>query len=201
MPAEYPLLGIVRHRMEVDGAGVTTLVAGAGCPLRCRYCINRDVLQKAPKPVTPAQLYARVKIDDLYFRATGGGITFGGGEALLHMDFYEAFRPLCPDWKLCAETCLHVPKEAVVRAAKIFDSFIVDIKSTDPEIYKRYTGADLSPALENLVWLFQHFDPEKVTVRVPLIPDFNTVEQQQESVNTVKALGAVRIDAFQYLVR
>ena len=74
--------------MCIDGAGVSTLIAGAGCPLHCRWCINRELLQSAPnKPVTAQELLERVKIDDLSFRATGGGVTFGGGEPLLHAAF------------------------------------------------------------------------------------------------------------------
>ena len=200
MPAEYPLLAIVRHRMEVDGDGVTTLVAGAGYPLSCRYCLNREVLQKHPTFVTPQALYDRVKIDDLYFRATHGGVTFGGGESLLHIDFIREFRALCPDWQLCAETSLHVPRETVAKASGLFDSFIVDIKASDPDIYQAYTGGTASIAWENLKWLLSHFAPDKVIVRLPLIPGFTTKDQQQQSVEKVKALGAVRMDTFQYTV-
>ena len=32
----FPLLRIVRLRMETDGEGVTSLIAGAGCPLTCK---------------------------------------------------------------------------------------------------------------------------------------------------------------------
>ena len=84
----FPLLSIARHRMGTDGAGITTLVAGAGCPLRCAFCINKKLLQEtAPQNILASELLERVRADDLYFRATGGGITFGGGEALLHADF------------------------------------------------------------------------------------------------------------------
>ena len=31
---------ISRHRLMLDGDGVTTLVVFHGCPLRCRYCLN-----------------------------------------------------------------------------------------------------------------------------------------------------------------
>ena len=44
----YPLLHLSRHRLGTDGVGVTTLVAGAGCPLRCRWCINARLLREAP---------------------------------------------------------------------------------------------------------------------------------------------------------
>lgn len=79
------LIGLSRHRIGVDGAGVTTLVAFHGCPLNCKYCLNPQAL--SPKGVwkryTPDELFRVVSKDDLYFRATGGGITFGGGEPLL----------------------------------------------------------------------------------------------------------------------
>ena len=40
-----PLIGIARHRLTIDGEGVTTLVAFHGCPLRCKYCLNPTSLQ------------------------------------------------------------------------------------------------------------------------------------------------------------
>ena len=82
----FPLLSLARLRIGIDGQGVTTLAAGAGCPLSCRWCINGKLLREAPaERVSAAELLERVRIDDLYFRATGGGVTFGGGEALLHV--------------------------------------------------------------------------------------------------------------------
>ena len=85
-----PVLSINRHRLTTDGVGVTTLVAAYGCPLSCKYCINERILNpdslKSCVHMTPQQLYDRLKIDDLYFIATGGGVTFGGGESLLHAD-------------------------------------------------------------------------------------------------------------------
>ena len=104
----FPLLGIARHRMGTDGEGVTTLAAGAGCPLHCEWCINKKLLREAPaEEVTPEELLERVRTDHLYFCATGGGITFGGGEALLHADFIREFREICPpEWKITAETSL-----------------------------------------------------------------------------------------------
>ena len=39
-----PLICIDRHRLTIDGEGVTTLVAFHGCPLRCKYCLNPQCL-------------------------------------------------------------------------------------------------------------------------------------------------------------
>lgn len=196
----YPLLGLNRHRMEIDGEGVTTLVAGAGCPLSCAYCINKSILRQAPNYVTPRELYEKVRVDDLYFRATGGGLCFGGGEALLHLDFYGALRPLCPDWRFTAESCLNLPSALVARAAGIFDAFIVDVKTLDQELYRRYTGREMGPLRENLTLLARRLPPERIRVRVPLIPGYNDASDQDRTEAALRDLGFRVIERFSYYV-
>ncbi|MBR3299117.1 MAG: radical SAM protein [Clostridia bacterium] len=197
----YPLLALARHRLFIDGKGVTTLVAGAGCPLSCAYCINRELLTRTPKPVSPKELIEKVRVDDLYFRATGGGLTFGGGETLLHMDFYEELRPLCQNWRLTAETCLNVPRETAVRAASVFDAFIIDVKSLDPDIYLRYTGREMGETLGNLEYLIEAVGAQRLTVRVPLIPNFNDEADREKTRRTLEKLGVKDMDLFEYAVK
>ena len=199
----YPMLAASRLRMGTDGIGVTTLVSGAGCPLSCRWCINKKLLREAPaKPVTAAELLEQVKIDDLYFRATGGGITFGGGESLLHAAFIRRFREICPEeWRIRVETSLAVPAEQVQTVLEAVDEFIVDCKSMDPEIYRRYTGKDSSLMRENLRILLDAAGPERVTVRVPLIPEYNTKEDQARSAELLRSMGFTRLDLFDYVIR
>ena len=160
-----PVITAVRHRMQSDGQGVTTLVCFHGCPLRCRWCLNP--FSYAPdtrrEDLTARMLYDRVKVDELYFLATGGGVTFGGGEPLLYAAFLEEFRQVCGDsWHLCAETSLAVPWENVRRAARCIDLFYVDCKDTDPQIYHSYTGRDNSLMLENLQKLTALIGPERI---------------------------------------
>lgn len=185
------------------GRGVSTLVAGAGCPLNCRWCINAKLLREASsEPVSAAELLERVKIDDLYFRATGGGVTFGGGESLLHADFILRFRELAPkDWKIRAETSLAVPPAQVRTALEGVDEFIVDCKDMDGAIYHRYTGGDASLMHENLKLLLNGAGPERILVRVPLIPGYNTPEDQARSAETLRAMGVRKTDLFRYVVR
>ena len=197
------IFGISRHRLTTDGEGVTTLVAFSGCPLRCKFCLNKaswDMTQG--RDYTPESLFEEVKIDQLYFLATCGGITFGGGEPLLQVDFIKAFRALCgPQWQILAETSLNVPFEHVQTLDKVLDGYIVDIKDMNPEIYKVYTGQDNALVLSNLQWIIQHGDPKRVMVRVPHIPGFNTDEDVAKSIERLKAMGIVNIDEFNYIIR
>lgn len=199
-----PFIGVSRHRIGVDGVGVTTLAAFHGCPLRCRYCLNPACTGPTDRlfRYTPEGLYEKVRIDNLYFLATGGGICFGGGEPLLRIDFLEQFRALCGTaWRLTAETSLAVPRATVARAAEIFDDFIVDIKDSNPDIYKRYTGRSNRQSLGNLRWLLKKKGADHIMVRVPLIPEYNSDADRDRTVALLKDWGVTRIDRFEYIVK
>ncbi|MBE6598379.1 MAG: radical SAM protein [Ruminococcaceae bacterium] len=200
----FPTSAISRLRMATDGEGVTTLVCAWGCPLRCAYCLNKFTWDEKTKReyLTPRELYDRVRVDSLYFEATGGGVTFGGGEPLMYAEFFPEFRELCGSkWKLYAETCLSVPREKVWAAAKAIDGFIVDIKDTDEAIYRAYTGADVSAALDNLRLLSTLVDPSEIRVRLPLIPDYNTDCDRDRSEAVLRDMGIVNIERFTYVIR
>ena len=196
-----------RLRMATDGAGVTALVGAYGCPLQCKLCINPQTWQgrsdgKPPfERVTPTELYDRVKIDNLYYLATGGGVTFGGGEPLLHTDFITAFREVChPDWRIYAESCLNIPEENLRAAAAVVDHFFIDIKDMNPAIYYAYTGKDNTLVKSNLSLLLSLIGAERITVRVPSIPDFNTEADTEASVRELQAMGVTSLDRFAYKI-
>ena len=71
-----PLICIDRHRLTIDGEGVTTLVAFHGCPLHCKYCLNPQCLEADGvwQEMDTELLMMNVEMDNLYFLATGGGI-------------------------------------------------------------------------------------------------------------------------------
>ncbi len=195
------IIGISRHRLSTDGDGVTTLVAFHGCPLRCRYCLNPQSLGYSNrfKEYTPRSLYDEVRIDELYFLATNGGVTFGGGEPALRPDFIQRFRELCgSSWRLTLETSLNVPQENIEALLPIIDSWIIDIKDLDADIYRQYTGEDNSRVLSNLRLIAEADRQKDCIIRLPLIPDYNTYADREESRKALSALGYSKFDLFTY---
>lgn len=196
-----PIIGISRHRLATDGKGVTTLVAFHGCPLRCKYCLNPQSLQPAGiwKHYDCLQVYEEVKIDELYFIATGGGVTFGGGEPLLQSDFICDFRELCgPQWQLTVETSMNVSQKQIEKLLPVIDHYIIDIKDMNRDIYKQYTGKENQQVISNLHWLISQGKAEQITVRIPHIPSYNTSLDMEKSMYQLKELGLSHFDQFIY---
>ena len=196
-----PLIGISRHRLSTDGEGVTTLVAFHGCPLRCKYCLNPQSLHSEDiwKYYDCGQLYEEVKQDELYFLATHGGITFGGGEPCLQSDFIDEFRQLCgQEWQLSVETSLNVAQENIEKLVPVVDSYIIDIKDINNAIYQKYTGKDNEKVLHNLQYLIDHGKNEQIIVRTPVIPAYNTENDVDYSIRLLKEMGITQFDRFTY---
>ena len=202
--------GISRHRIGIDGNGVTTLVTFMGCPYKCKYCLNErchgPVFEEdgtTPRNgillLSPQELYDKVKIDNIYFQATKGGICFGGGEPLLHSDFIKEFREICGNkWKITVETALACSWADINLLAPIVDHWIVDIKEMNPNIKSNYTGMPIS-SLASLNLLKGNGITQNVTVKVPHIPEYNTDKDVAKSIEQIRALGFKNIVECQYL--
>lgn len=197
------IIGIARHRLSTDGEGVTTLVAFHGCPLRCRYCLNPQSLGDGRqfREYSPEQLYAETRIDELYFLATNGGVTFGGGEPCLRPQFIRDFRDLCgPAWQLNLETSLNVPSANVEALLPVIDTMIVDIKDMNPEIYRDYTGRSNDLVHGNLRLIVEAGRQNDCIIRLPLIPGYNTDVDREASRKAIESLGFHRLDLFTYKI-
>ena len=198
-----PLIGICRHRLATDGQGVTTLVAFHGCPLRCKYCLNEQCLRPDGvwRQLDALDILNEVMVDDLYFKATNGGITFGGGEPLLRSDDIVSFCKLMPqEWRITIETSLNADRKHLEAVAPYIDHYFIDVKDMNSQIYRNYTSVDNRQVIDNLQWLAAHEDTQKITIRLPLIPDYNTEADINKSRKQLEAMGFTNFDCFSYKV-
>lgn len=201
---KLPILGIDRHRMQTDGKGITTLVALAGCPLSCHFCINAELLkdEKRIEKVSPKELVERLAIDHCYFLYTGGGVTFGGGEALLHSGGIAEFAKECPgEWNITIETSLNVPAKYLEPLLSGRFSFIIDVKAMQFDIYRRYTGRENERVIRNLKEVCRRLSKDNYVVKVPLIPGYSDEKDVLDSREQLRELGipAENIVTFTYL--
>lgn len=199
-----PLIGISRLRMGTDGKGVRTLIAFHNCELDCKYCINPQCkllnAGKKIKYMSAQDIYDVIKKDELYYLATNGGITLGGGEPLLHCNFLKNsfFKVYGKKWHVTVETSLHVTPWMLFDMEPYIDEYVVDIKDMNPDIYKNYTGKDNEVVISNLQWLIDKGLTDRITVRLPLIPEYNTEQDREKSKKKLESMGITRFDLFTY---
>ncbi|MGA2079296.1 MAG: glycyl-radical enzyme activating protein [Holophaga sp.] len=166
-----------------DGPGIRTTVFFQGCPLRCPWCCNPEAWCPPPpdgaedplrgRRMTTDEIVAAVERDRVFYRRSGGGVTFSGGEPtaqpelLLHL----ARRLRGAGVHLALETCGHFPWEPNAEALGLMDLVFLDLKHLDDAAHRRLTGVGNGLILENAVRLAAAGIP--MVLRVPLIPGCN----------------------------
>jgi pyruvate formate lyase activating enzyme len=123
-----------------------------------------------------AEVVAEVLKDEPFYETSGGGMTLSGGEPLLQPDFIAEVLESAQAAGLhtAMETCGHADRTAFERIRSLVDLFFYDVKETDPERHRRFTGVDNALILDNLAWL--HGTGSRVIVRLPLVPGLNDTE-------------------------
>lgn len=200
------IMNISRLRLGTDGEGITTLVTFFDCPLHCRYCINRFCHKNEYSgritrgDYTPEELLRVFKKDEIYYRMSGGGVTFGGGEPLLQSLFIHEVCKLCDqNWQMRIETSLNVPWKYVEPVIEDMDQWIIDIKDINHQIYKDYTSVSIDNLIGNILRLRDLVDKSKFHIRIPRIPGFNNEEDIEKSVGWVKSVLDIDPEIFDYV--
>ena len=195
-----PIMGIDRLRMGTDGYGIT-LVTFYGCPLKCCFCLNPQCHKNLSgvKYSRSDEVYNIVATDELYYLATGGGVTFGGGEPLLYSDFIISVLDLgAKKWNVTIETSLNVSFEQINVLLPYVNEIMVDIKDINPQIYGLYTKSSNQIVIDNLKRLAAVGYADKVVIRIPLIKGYNTDSDRQSSKIFLEEHGYSTFNLFEY---
>lgn len=175
-----------------DGPGIRTIVFLKGCPLRCRWCCNPESQEReiqtmivGGKPkimgrdVTVEEVMEEVLKDRFYFRRSGGGLTLSGGESLMQMDFASALLQAAKE----AGTNTAMESTGLAKFSQIekkilpyLDTFLMDIKHTDSEKHRYFTGVPNELILENARKIASA--GQNLVIRVPVIPSFNATPEE-----------------------
>lgn len=153
----------------------------------------------AGKPVTVAEVVAEVRKDAPFFARSGGGVTLGGGEPLAQAEFARGILMECRAQGIhtAIETCGHVSWPAFEAMLPWTDLFLFDLKHLDVLKHRSHTGGDVDVILANLRRLAAA--RARVTVRVPVVPDFNdTPEDIRAIADRAVALGVQELHLLPY---
>lgn len=154
-----------------DGPGLRVVLFVSGCLLRCSYCHNPDTWHLKDGTYVSADHVLR-RLGDFApsLRDLGGGLTISGGEAMVQLAFvrriFEGARAM--GLHTAIETSGFLGDRADARFLSAVDLVLLDIKSFDPETYRKVTGRDIAPTLRFAERLAAANKP--VWVRFTLVP-------------------------------
>jgi pyruvate formate lyase activating enzyme len=154
-----------------DGPGVRVVLFVSGCLLRCNYCHNPDTWHlKDGTHVSAKQVLDRLAGFAPALKSLDGGLTISGGEPMVQRHFTGRIFAGAKQMGLhtAIETSGFLGDKIDQAYIDSVDLFLLDIKSSDPETYRRVTGRDLAPTLRFAERLAQLNKP--AWVRFTLVP-------------------------------
>ena len=187
-----------------DGPGLRVVLFLSGCLLRCTYCHNPDTWHlKDGTYISAQQVLDRLASFASALRALDGGLTISGGEPMVQLAFTK--RILAGAKKMGLHTAIETSGFLGDRAddsfLSVLDLVLLDIKSSDPETYRKVTGRDLAPTLRFAERLAKMNKP--AWVRFTLVPgatdDPANVEGIAKFVAPMKNVEWVEIQPFHQL--
>lgn len=179
-----------------DGAGIRTIVFLKGCVLRCRWCCNPEsqsygietmLVRGKPtvvgRDVTVSDVLEEVERDRQFYRRSGGGMTLSGGECLCQPDFTLALLAEAKSRGITTaiESMGCADYAVIERILPYLDTYLMDIKHTNPAKHKEFTGRSNELMLENAAKIAASGGTELV-IRVPVIPTFNDTPEEIASI-------------------
>jgi len=135
---------------HLDGPGVRVTLFLSGCPLRCQYCHNPDTWKlKHGTRIPLERIITRLGHFAPALRSLKGGLTLSGGEPLVQPAFSRRIFAAAKSFGLhtALDTSGLLGESATDEYLESVDLVLLDIKSWDPETYRRVTSQDIAPTL------------------------------------------------------
>ena len=187
-----------------DGPGLRVVLFVSGCLLRCTYCHNPDTWHlKDGTYVSAQQVLDRLSSFASATKALGGGLTISGGEAMVQLAFTKRIFAGAKKMGLhtAIETSGFLGDRADASFLSVVDLVLLDIKSSNPDTYRKVTGRDLAPTLRFAERLASIGKP--TWVRFTLVPGWTddpaNVEGIAKFVAPMKNVEWVEVQPFHQL--
>lgn len=161
--------------------GIITDIERCNMTGRCAEVCPTKAIEISGKPMSVAEIMNEIEKERVFFDQSGGGVTFSGGEPLLHHEFLIQLLDECGRRKIhrAVDTAGLANTEIILDVAKRTDLFLYDLKLMDSEKHRQWVGVPNEKILENLKILAE--TGAKIIIRIPLIGGVNDDAENMEA--------------------
>lgn len=159
--------------MESDGAAAERSDKKEELVAVCPF----DAFEYNAKQMSSDEVLEVLLKDREYYQMSEGGVTFSGGECLIHKGFLiEVMKKLKEEGiHCCIDTAGNVPLQTIKDITAYTDLFLYDIKSCDNAIHERCTGSSNRQIFDNFHFLCSIKVP--LWIRLPIVHGLNDDEE------------------------
>ncbi len=170
---------------------------------RCGRCAERcyaEALEVVGKEQSVEEVLAEVLKDRAFYENSGGGMTISGGEPMSQFPFTFALARQAKQAGLhvALDTCGQAPTGDYMTILPWIDLFLYDIKATDPEKHRQFTGVDNRLIQENLHRIDEMGG--SISLRCPIVPDLNDddghIDGIAELANTLRHVTEITLHPY-----
>lgn len=146
------------------------------CLACAKACIN-DTLKVFGNEKTVDEVMKIIKADRKFYRQSGGGVTFSGGDPLVQWEFLKDVLMECKRSSIhtCVESELFCQQKILDEIIPYTDLFISDIKHINSEQHRMITNQGNEIILDNLRYLVQKNMP--LVLRIPVVTGYNDSDE------------------------
>lgn len=140
---------------------------------KCADVCPTRAIEISGKDISVDEIVKEIEKERPFFDQSGGGVTFSGGEPLLHHKFLIRLLKECGRRGIhrAVDTAGYVNTDIILEVARHTDLFLYDLKIMDPEKHRKWIGVTNEKILENLKILAE--TGAKIIIRIPLIGGVN----------------------------
>jgi pyruvate formate lyase activating enzyme len=156
---------------------------------KCAEVCPTKAIEMAGELMTVEQVMVEIKREVLLMDNSKGGVTFSGGEPLLHHKYLIQLLDACGKEGIhrCIDTAGFADKKVLLEVASKSEHFLYDLKMMDDKKHKEWTGVSNKKILENLKALAE--TGVAMNIRIPLIKGVNDDDKNiHESAKFIAAL-------------
>lgn len=164
----------------------TQLLYDATKCLQCGLCEDRTQPQNCPtgalavcgEEYTTDQIMSLIDRQSAFFDRSEGGVTFTGGEPLMQPDALKELLFACGErgYHCAVDTSLFAPPQLVSDIIPLTDLFLIDLKTIDSALHKRYTGVSNSLIVSNMRLVARSGVP--FSLRIPYVGGVNVTPHE-----------------------
>lgn len=142
-----------------------------GC-MKCTETCFAESKRAVGEEYSVEELYKIIEKDKPFYSIYGGGVTFSGGEPLVHAEYLTKIARYCKEKGISVmlESCGMGNYEQFKEALPYIDGMFMDIKLIDDEQHRLITGSGNKVILENIRKICEYGIP--VTIRTPVVPGY-----------------------------